>query len=188
MFLVPSGHDAKAGGFILLPMNRWDNPTYRQIVAAHTEQGVLFVRFANGEEATVLLRNISPTIDSSKAHALTNQHIRINSFEVKISYEGQTIVVPWDVLRFQTDTGYARYMLETADQQAIEIGSIIRTMRGMKGMTIEDVSLRTDFSLSKLKSIEVGDRDVAFRDLCKILGAMGFGMKDIAEMYHHEKR
>lgn len=169
-------------------MKPWDNVKYQRIVAAHVEQGVLFVRFANNEEATVLLRNVSPKIDASKAHDVTNDHIRINGHEVKILFEGETLVIPWDNIRFQTDHLFARHMLELAQQQAAEVGGIIRIMRAERSMTMEDLALRTDLSLTTIKNIELGDRDVSFSNLRKILGAMGFSLRDIAEMYHKEKQ
>lgn len=164
-------------------MKPWDNPKYQQIVTAHVEQGRLFVRFANGEMTTSVLRNLCPRIDPSMAHDITREHIRLNVHEVMIDYEGEKILVPWDAIRFHTDYAYARHMLEVAHQQVVAIGTIIRNMREGKDMTIEDVSLRTDISLSKIKAIELGDRDVSFASLRKILGAMGFGLKDIAEIY-----
>ncbi|MDZ7291618.1 MAG: helix-turn-helix domain-containing protein [candidate division KSB1 bacterium] len=87
--------------------------------------------------------------------------------------------ISWSTIRTLSDAEYSARMASVAEEQAKKIGYRIRELRQRRGLKSKELAERAGITPQSLSRIENGRHDVVFKTLQKILGAMGFGLKDL---------
>lgn len=171
-------------------MKPWDHPKYQQIVHAKRDPlnpFVIDIEFANGDKESVSLsllsKDFEPIMKLGNEQVEREYAVRMNSHELKIEWQGVTKVFPWDVIRFYTDHDYARHMVLIGEEQLRMQGDLLKSFRNDRGYTLAELSKRSTLSGSLIQKIEAGDTDITFSTLRKLLTALGYTLRDMAEEF-----
>jgi transcriptional regulator with XRE-family HTH domain/Zn-dependent peptidase ImmA (M78 family) len=156
---------------------RWEQRDYQTIVGAAFREGHLVVRFADGDVASVPVERLV----RSPANGARWQEARHNAHEVIVPGADGDLEISWMDVRAQSDPRFAEYLLRTADEEARRIGQRLRTLRERRGMTSKEVAEAAGIAPLSLSRIELGRHDVVYRTLRRILAAMNFSLRDLAE-------
>lgn len=156
---------------------RWEQRDYQTITGAAFDHGELFVNFADGEEARVAVGRLV----RSSAEQLHWDDVRHNAHEVLVPTDEGELEISWMDVRAQSDPGFAEFLMQTADEEARRIGQRLRALRERRGMTSKAVAEAAGIAPLSLSRIELGRHDVVFRTLRRILAAMNFTLRDLAE-------
>ena len=155
----------------------WDNREYQTIESVDFD-GRLRVVFADGDEAVLevdgLLARAPEKIDWSGARA--------NGQEIVVPSADGPFEVSWLTLRSHSDPRFAEFLVEEADADARRIGRRLRTLRERRGMSAKEVAEAAGITPMSMSRIGLGRHDVVFRTLRRILAAMGYSLRDLAEV------
>ena len=158
-------------------MKRWDDLKYQRISGVRLKNNEYLIEFENGDKATMPIHSVIPgTIKKYSALEFT-----FNSFEIIIPAEPFDIEVPWDKIRINSDVEFSRFMSQKAEEQAKGVGEKIKLLRERKGFKSLEVADRSGLTPQTISRIENGRTDVSFQTLQRILVAMGYDLKDLAE-------
>jgi transcriptional regulator with XRE-family HTH domain len=157
---------------------RWEQPDYQTITAVSYD-GHLAVHFANGDVAAVAVdRLVRPD-----ATELNWGEVGHSAHEVLVPMaDGDTAEISWMDIRAQSDPGLAEFLIKTADEEAQRIGRRLRVLRERRGMTSKQVAEAAGIAPLSLSRIELGRHDVVYRTLRRILAAMNYDLRDLAEV------
>ncbi|RZJ48870.1 MAG: helix-turn-helix domain-containing protein [Chryseobacterium sp.] len=157
-------------------MKQWNNSAYQTITNAQFINGHIVVSFENGDVINVSKDALYPF--GTENIEWTN--ITFNQFDVTIPTNRGVIEIPWDKLRVITDKDFAKYLAEKSEEQSKLIGLKIKRLREKKGIRSNDLAERAGMTPQTISRIEQGRTDVGFANLRKILAAMGYSLKDLA--------
>ncbi|QOJ27848.1 MAG: ImmA/IrrE family metallo-endopeptidase [Ignavibacteriales bacterium] len=157
-------------------MIRWTNTSYQKIRHAKFANENVVVIFENGDIIEVPIETLIPfdvrNIEWNKLH--------YNPFEIIIPASPHSLEIPWDKLRVMTDKDFAKYLANKSEEQAKLIGVKIKRLRERNNLSSKNLAERAGVSAQTISRIEKGHTDVSFGTLRKILAAMGFSLKDLA--------
>lgn len=157
---------------------KWDNPDYQRITSVRVKQDDLLVEFQDGSIANLELASVLPP----NAHDATWNYMQFNPYEIIVPTTLGETEIPWSTIRLLTDSDFAAYWAQRAEEQAKDIGHRIRELRKGRNLTSKEVAERAGISPQSLSRIEKGHHDVVFTTLRKILAAMGCTLKDLASV------
>jgi transcriptional regulator with XRE-family HTH domain/Zn-dependent peptidase ImmA (M78 family) len=164
------------------PASRWEEPDYQTITDVAYDGTHLVVRFANGDEARVPVgRLVRPQAGPPRWWEVRNA-----AHEVIVPTAGGEAEVSWMDLRAQSDPRFSEFLRQTADEEARRIGQRLRALRERRGMTAKEVAEAAGIAPLSLSRIELGRHDVVYRTLRRILAAMNFTLRDLAEIAEPE--
>jgi len=155
----------------------WESRDYQTIEAVGFD-GQLHVRFANGDEATLSVDRILKHPPEGLDWAAAESHAQ----ELLVPSTEGAVDISWMTLRAETDPRFAEFLVEEADDEARRIGQRLRALRERRGMSSKEVAEAAGIAPMSLSRIELGRHDVVFRTLRRILAAMGYTLKDLADM------
>jgi transcriptional regulator with XRE-family HTH domain/Zn-dependent peptidase ImmA (M78 family) len=155
----------------------WEDRDYRTIASVSFD-GRLHVGFANGDQAVVDIDRLLPETRQD----LVWDEARPNAQELVVPSADGTLEIAWSDLRALTDPKFARFLVDTADEEAQRVGRGIRALRERRGMTSKEVAEAAGIAPMSLSRIELGRHDVVFRTLRRILAAMHYSLLDLAEV------
>jgi DNA-binding Xre family transcriptional regulator len=155
---------------------RWDNPRFQRISAVKVDHPNIFVHFEDGTVAKIESGKILPP----DIHHPQWERLSFNSYELVLPAENGNFEIPWSTIRVLSDAEYSAYMAKVAEEQARKIGHRLKELRTRRGMKSKELAARAGITPQSLSRIENGKHDVVFKTLQKILGAMGYGLQDLA--------
>jgi len=159
------------------PAARWEQRDYQTITDVGFEDGRLIVRFADGDEASVS----ADRLVRSASNGARWGEARHTAHEIVVPAAEGELEISWMDVRAQSDPTFAEYLMRTADEEARQIGQRLRALRERRGMTSKEVAETAGIAPLSLSRIELGRHDVVFRTLRRILAAMNFTLRDLAE-------
>ncbi|WP_217601981.1 helix-turn-helix domain-containing protein [Chitinophaga sp. GbtcB8] len=157
-------------------MKKWDELNYQKIREAKLDGDELVAVFRNGDSINLPLVKVLP-VGSDPVNAIL---ITYNEYELHFDSNKDTIVVPWDRLRVLTDPDFAKEMAAKAEEHAQQVGARLKNLRERKGIKSNELAERAGVTPQTITRIEKGYTDVSFATLRKILAAMGYTLKDLA--------
>ncbi|HVU57734.1 MAG TPA: XRE family transcriptional regulator [Puia sp.] len=158
-------------------MNRWDDLKYQRISEVKLVDNYYVVEFENGDQSKISIQSIIPGFIKK----YEEKDFRFNSFELIIPAEPFDIEIPWDKIRINSDVEFSRYMAQLAEEQAKNVGEKLKLLREKRGLKSLDLANRAGLTPQTISRIENGKTDVSYQTLQKILVAMGYDLKDLAE-------
>ncbi len=156
-------------------IKKWDSPRFQRICSAKADLDNLRVRFEDGTTAEIESHKILPG-DIVKPRW---ENLRFNPYEIIVPTEKGALEISWSTLRVLTDAAYSAHLAKVAEEQAKKIGRRISQLRKSRGMKSKDLAERAGITPQSLSRIEHGKHDIAFSTLQKILGAMGYELRDL---------
>ncbi|MBL7722752.1 MAG: ImmA/IrrE family metallo-endopeptidase [Chitinophagaceae bacterium] len=157
-------------------MIRWNNTSYQKIKDARLNNQNIVVSFENGDVIEVPKGALSPfgasDIEWSKIH--------FSPFEIIIPASPNALEIPWDKLRVITDKEFAKYLADKSEEQSKLIGVKVKRLREKKNISSKELAERAGVAAQTISRIEQGHTDVSFATLRKILAAMGYSLRDLA--------
>ncbi len=157
-------------------MIRWNSSKYQFIKNVETTSKEVVVSFENGDVIALPKSTLIPFgYENIEWDKVTH-----SPFELRIPATPNTIEVPWDKLRVITDKEFGKHLAERSEEQSKQIGVKIKRLREKKGIKSNDLAERAGITPQTISRIEQGHTDVNFSTLRKILAAMGYSLKDLA--------
>lgn len=157
-------------------MTHWNDTSYQRIKDAKFNDNILFVNFENGDEIRIIKENLIP-------FGITNIEwgkLNFNSFEIIIPATPNSLEISWDKLRVITDKEFGKHLAKKSEEQSKLIGIKVKRLREKKGINSKDLAERAGITPQTISRIEQGHTDVSFTTLRRILAAMGYSLKDLA--------
>lgn len=157
---------------------RWERRDYQTITGVGFKDGTLEVHFADGAEATVAADRFVRTPLSRARWS----EVRHTAHDIVVPAPEGEVEISWMDVRAQSDPSFANYLMQTADEEAQRIGQRLRALREQRGMTAKKVAESAGIAPLSLSRIELGRHDVVYRTLRRILAAMNYTLRDLAEV------
>lgn len=157
-------------------MIRWNNTSYQKIQDAKFNNENVIVSFENGDVITVPKEVLIPF----GINDIEWEKINFNPFEISIPASPKSFEIPWDKLRVLTDKEFAKYLAIKSEEQSQLIGIKVKRLREKKEISSKELAERAGVTPQTISRIEQGHTDVSFATLRKILAAMGYTLKDLA--------
>ncbi len=157
-------------------LKRWDNPRFQRISMVNVDHPNILVHFEDGTVAKIESGKILPP---DVRHPQW-ERMSFNSYELVLPTENGNFEISWSTIRVLSDAEYSAYMVKLAEEQARKIGQRLKELRTRRGMKSKELAERAGITPQSLSRIENGKHDVVFKTLQKILGAMGYALKDLA--------
>jgi transcriptional regulator with XRE-family HTH domain/Zn-dependent peptidase ImmA (M78 family) len=157
-------------------MIRWNNTSYQKIRDAKFTNENVVVCFENGDVIEISKGILIP-------FGVTNiewTKLDFSPYEIIIPASPNSLEIPWDKLRVITDKEFAKYLASQSEEQAKLIGVKVKRLRERKEISSKDLAERAGVAAQTISRIEQGHTDVSFATLRKILAAMGYSLKDLA--------
>ncbi len=162
---------------------RWSTSDYLQIVTANydPESGSVAVVFGDGDNAVVATTRLAPRgpreLDWRCLTVEDSSYLHIPALP---DANRDAADIPSFDIRALSDAEFAAHLDYAAREAARRVGERVRMLREARGLSVEDVAIRSGVTESLLTRIERGQqRDVDFPTLEPILAAMGYSLKDI---------
>lgn len=92
----------------------WDTVAYQRIVSSRFANGIVAVRFKNGDDARVAPDALVP--EPSRRPDWAN--LRHEEYHLVVPAPGGEIEIPWDVIRLHTDPAFDAYWQAIATARA----------------------------------------------------------------------
>lgn len=156
-------------------IKKWNSPRFQRICSAKINDNNLWVRFEDGTTAEIESHKILP----SEINQPRWEQLHFNPYEIILPAENGEIEVSWSTIRALTDAEYSAHLAKMAEEQAKKIGRRIKELRKRRDMKGKDLAERAGITPQSLSRIENGKHDIVFSTLQKLLGAMGYGLKDL---------
>lgn len=157
-------------------MIRWNDTSYQKIKDAKFAMDNVIVTFENGDLIEIPKGNLIPfgitDIEWGK--------LNFSPFEIIIPASPNSFEIPWDKLRVITDKEFGKYLAEKSEEQSRLIGVKVKRLREKKGINSKELAERAGITPQTISRIEQGHTDVSFVTLRKILAALGYSLKDLA--------
>lgn len=157
-------------------MTHWNDISYQRIKNVEILNDNLIVTFENGDVVEVTQRSLIPFQTSD----IKWTELKFNPFEVTIPARPEVIEIPWDKIRVVTDKKFAKHAAEQSEEQSKLIGVKIKKLRERKNIKSLELAERAGVTPQTITRIEKGHTDVSFVTLRKLLAAMGYNLKDLA--------
>lgn len=154
---------------------RWDKPEYQHIRAASIQDDVLAVTFADGSWVAV------PTAELLGGH-IEPLAVTHSDYEVIVHTPKGDAEIPWTTLRRLSDAGFEDHWAKMAAAEETRVGVCLRKLRMARNLTGREVASRAQITAQSLSRIEHGHHDVTFQTLSRILTAMDYNLRDLADM------
>lgn len=155
---------------------RWNDTSYQKIKYAKSINSDIVVGFENGDTIQVPKDALIPF----RVYDIEWEKLEFNPFEIAIPAKPKNIEISWDKLRVITDKEFAKQLASESEEQAKLIGEKIKRLRVKKNISSKDLAERAGVAAQTISRIEQGHTDVSFATLRKILAAMGYTLKDLA--------
>jgi DNA-binding Xre family transcriptional regulator len=154
---------------------KWDSPGFQRTSNVKTDRGYVLVYFEDGTTANVESRKIL----SSEINQPRWERLRFNPYEIILPTERGEIEISWSTMRVLSDAEYSAHLSKVVEEQAKKIGRRLKELRQRRGLKSKELAERAGITPQSLSRIENGRHDVALSTLQKLLGAMGYGLKDL---------
>lgn len=157
-------------------MKKWDSPRFQRICSVKADPDSFRIRFEDGTTAEIESHKILP---GEVTQPRWNE-LRFDPYEIVVPTENGEFEISWSTIRVLTDAAYSAHLAKAAEEQAKKIGRRLSQLRKRRGMKSKELAERAGIAPQSLSRIEHGKHDLAFSTLQKILGAMGYGLKDLS--------
>lgn len=157
-------------------MIRWNNTSYQKIKDSKFTNDHVVVSFENGDVIEVPKRTLIPFGFSD----IEWNKLSFTPFEINIPASPHSLEIPWDKLRVIMDKEFGKYLAEKSEEQSKLIGVKVKRLREKKEISSKELAERAGITPQTISRIEQGHTDVGFATLRKILAAMGYSLKDLA--------
>jgi transcriptional regulator with XRE-family HTH domain len=156
---------------------KWDTPEYQRMASVDYRAGQLIVRFEDGSRVTVDAEQVLPP----DARAVEWGDLSFTPYEIVVPEANGKVEVPWSTIRLLMDKEYSAHLAAVAEEQARLIGLRIKELRKSRNLSSKELAERAGITPQSLSRIEHGHHDVVFTTLQRLLAAMGYTLKDLAE-------
>lgn len=154
----------------------WEDANYRKIKHVKIQDEYINIEFENGDNAKLSKQELV----SNDTSDILWDSLNNNVFEITINTKTDVLEIPWDKIRVLTDKKFAKYLAGEAEDEAKYIGIKLKQLRENKDITGVELAERAGITPQTISRIERGHTDVSFTTLRKILAAMGYSLKDLA--------
>jgi hypothetical protein len=162
-----------------LVRNRWETIEYTRIVSARFEDGVLLVKFADGEEARLPVdRFENPYI---RAQAPDWSRVRAGTHEVIVPAADGDLGIPWDAIRALTDPEFEAHWAAMGRRVSSAVGKGLRRLRVARKLSLPELAQRTGVPDDAIEHLEAGDRLVDVDLTLRALRAMDCTLDDLSD-------
>jgi DNA-binding XRE family transcriptional regulator len=148
------------------------------MVSATLEGNHLVVLFEDGAKVSIEVHRLL----ASRTQDMLWGEVHTSPYELILPTPDGKREIPWITIRLLTDSEFAAYNAQVAEEQAREIGQRLKEIRRNKGLSSKEVAERAGVTAQSLSRIENGHHDVVFTTLSRILAAMGATLADLAEV------
>jgi DNA-binding XRE family transcriptional regulator len=161
---------------------RWDESAYLRLgrVEYDPRQKEIRVSFSDGDTATIpvtrLVRRDPFALDWSRLVVEEDGYIHVPA---RPGAGREDADIPAFDMRVLTDAEFAAHLARKAEEAARRVGERLRALRKARGLTAKEVAARAGLAQQTISRIELGQHDVVFSTLEKILAAMGYTLEDI---------
>jgi type I restriction enzyme R subunit len=163
----------------MTPVAPWGTPDYREIVGVTREHDSMRVEFADQTSAVVDPSQLHPAF----ADGIDWAGVTWSSHAISVPAAGGDVIdIPWDAIRVLSDPAFADHTRGIARQQAADVGKRLRALRMTRGLSSKELAERAEITPQSLSRIEHGHHDVVFSTLRRLLGAMGYTLRDLASL------
>jgi DNA-binding XRE family transcriptional regulator len=161
----------------MITLAPWDALAYQRIASVALQGDHLAVRFDDGSWATVEVQRLLPP---GSGHPDWTS-ITSDVYEIVVPTDRGDVEIPWTTIRALTDAAFAAHLATVAEEQSRLVGTRLRALRHRRKLTAREVAERAGITPQSLSRIENGRHDVVLTTLQRILAAMGYSLRDIAE-------
>lgn len=162
--------------------NRWDTGAYISLAAVeynpHTKE--IAVRFSDGDTAALPVKSLvyNRPFELDWPHLTIEESGFIHVPPLPDAQRDAATIPAFD-MRILTDAEFATHLARKAEESARRIGERLRRLRKERGLTAKEVATRAGIAQQTITRIELGQHDVVFTTLEKILAAMGYTLHDV---------
>ena len=156
----------------------WNTKEYQTIKGVEIVDKEILITFEDGE-IIIVTRDQLIARDTNNAHW---DQVFTDGYVIILPTPSGEYEIPWTKIRLLSDSSFATHWATKEEEQAKGIGQQLRKLRRSRNLTAKEVARRAGISPQSLSRIETGKHDVVFTTLRKILGAMGYSLKDLAEV------
>jgi DNA-binding XRE family transcriptional regulator len=174
---------------------KWDRAAMRFASAKyHGRQGVLDVKFENGDHFLVAVEAVLPWISDARSGPIGSGRpstlTKVTWDKMRISETGDVleipanatlIEIPWDRIRAIADPEFRAHLAERAHERARRIGERIRAMRLKAGLTTAAVGEMVGVPHEVIANLEAGKMEPQMDLIQHIAGVLGCRLGDFAD-------
>jgi len=157
-------------------MKKWEHMDYQKIKNASLRKGILNVQFFNGDNIELSLSTLLPVGTKN----VDETSISNDDYEISLKASPSDIIIPWDKIRILSDGDFAQDMSKKAEEHSRLVGLRLKTLRERKNIKSLELAQRAGVTPQTISRIEKGHTDVSFATLRRMLAAMGYTLKDLA--------
>lgn len=159
---------------------RWDTGDYLRIRAASydPQHQQVKVQFFDGDIVAVPTKHLTDHRDRDIEWQCLDVE---DSMHVHVPTGGDPVEIPGFAIRSLTDAAFAAHLARRAEESARRVGERLRALRKARGLTAKEVAERAGVAPLTITRIELGQHDVVFTTLEKILAAMGCTLRELVE-------
>jgi DNA-binding XRE family transcriptional regulator len=157
---------------------RWDTGDYLGIRAStyDVRRREVDVVFCNGDRVSVATKHLVHPRD----YDIAWERLEVEEpMHLHIPTAHEPIEIPGFAIRSLTDAEFAAFLARKAEEAAQRVGERLRALRKARGLTAKEVAARAGLAQQTISRVELGQHDVVFSTLEKILAAMGYTLEDI---------
>jgi DNA-binding XRE family transcriptional regulator len=163
---------------------RWEAIGYERVIHVRYEPRELVVRFGDGSEARV-------KVDQLDSYGVREDEwplARADDYHVSVPTTSDDIEIPWDVLRYLTDSAFREYWDEVMFEAGRQAGTRFRELREARNLSLADLAKRAGIAVADLGQIESGNAAANLDLEERVLAAMGCSFADLSQLEHPDKR
>lgn len=161
---------------------RWDTGAYISLASVEYNPGTkeIAVRFGDGDTATLPVKSLV----CNRPFELDWPHLTIEEsgfIHVPPLPDARRVAadIPAYDMRILTDVEFAAHLARKAEESARRVGERLRRLRKTRGLTAKEVAARAGLAQQTITRIELGQHDVVFTTLEKILAVLGYTLHDL---------
>ena len=152
--------------------DQWDKRPYRRIDRARCDWDgtLLTVDFENGDQVQIDPMSILPRV--IQHDEIDWWRVGSNRSEVLFPMGETWLVVPWDVVRLETDPAFRAHRTRNEDQISKSRGERIRELREALSLSALELAERAKVTADDVNRVESGTHDSGF-DPTSMITALG---------------
>lgn len=154
---------------------RWDTGSYRRMADVRYADGVVHVRFEDGDDVVVPAERLLGPQD----RGVSWQEITFDPYEIQVPATSGPVERPWSAVRKLTDPEYAAFVKASAEDWVRRMGERVRELRVARGLTARRAAALAGISPQALSRIEHGRQNLTLALLGQIVTAMGYSYDDL---------
>lgn len=163
--------------------SRWETPEYERVAHVRYEPRERVVRFGDGTKARV-------EIGQLEAYGVRDDEwplARAGDYHVSVPTKPDDTEIPWDVLRYMTDSEFREHWDEVMFEAGRRVGARFREFREERNLRVAELAKRAGIEVTVLGKIESGKAAADFDLEERVLATMGCSFAALSQIEHPDK-